>query len=124
MTTSIEEEAALLDEKEHWIQRIAEEIGQTRSIDREAAIAATRWASLWIDDFKILMDEERPTSREAIKRLVDQAWHSSLDRSEGVPRYPAGAPSLRAIIAAKDAFCLSFGPEANCARELLEPEEL
>ena len=122
MSDSVEAQASLLTEKELWAQQMAGIVAEARGLDLGVAIAAARWACLWIDDYKELMEKEPPSSREEVKERLLAAYRTSLDRVGGIPRYPAGAPALRAIIAAQDVLCLAFGDEADDVRVLLSEQ--
>ena len=118
MSDSVEAQAILLAEKEAWAQQMAGIVVEARGLDPKIALSAARWACLWIDDFKKLM-EESPSSRAEAKERLLIAYQTSLDRVDGIPKYPAGAPVLRAIIAAQDVLCLAFGDEADDVHALL-----
>ncbi|MBI3984215.1 hypothetical protein HY346_02855 [Candidatus Microgenomates bacterium] len=108
-----EEGAGMLVAKEQWAQRMADRVSAGRDIDREVAVSACRLASLWVDDFQSLMTTEASDSLGGVKGLIERARRTAFARSEDIPRYPgdppmAGPPALRVIIAATDAFILSF----------------
>ncbi|HVE80648.1 MAG TPA: hypothetical protein VNA68_00690 [Candidatus Dormibacteraeota bacterium] len=118
MSDCIAEEAAVLAEKEQWVQNAARIISDCiDNIDMEVAVSSARWASLWLDDVKLYEPlEDRDRAIEVIK----SAFSSSLERAEGVERYPTGVPSIRSMIAAKEAFCLAYGNEAQGMKKLLD----
>lgn len=121
MTDSLEVQARLLGEKEAWARQMAAIVSEARGLDPEDAIAGARWACLWVDDFKELM-EEPSNSRGEVKERLLAAYRTSLDRIDGISRYPTGAPTLRAIIAAEDVLCLAFGDEGDDVRALLNEQ--
>jgi hypothetical protein len=113
------EEADLLAQKEQWAQLMADIVTAEQGIDAKTALAAARWASVWVDDYKTLIVEQPPTSLDEVKACLETARASSLERSVGLPRYPTGVPTVRSIIAAHDVFCRAFGEEAEDIRQLL-----
>lgn len=118
MNFNPEDEA--LAEKEAWAQRVAGLVSVTRDMDFELALKGARWASMWVDDYQQLIEQQPPTITPAEeKSVIDQAMWSALARLEDIPRYPTGAPSLKATIAATDAFCLAFAEQATAVAALL-----
>ena len=119
---NVSEEANLLVQKEQWAQFMADLVVAERGIDRETVLASARWACLWVDDYKDLVAEQSPSSLTEAKQHIETARTTSLERCVGIPRYPTGIPTLRAIIAAHDVFCLAFGEASEDVRKLLEPQ--
>ncbi len=117
---SVSKEADLLAQKEQWAQKMADVVHSARGIDRDVVLASARWVSLWLDDFKALIEEREPSGEEEIKAYIEASRTSSLARTVGLPHYPGGAPTVRGVIAAHDIFCLAFGDEADDVRQLLE----
>lgn len=104
----IDQEAALLAEKEEWCRQTAAAIRDFRGLDYPTALAAARWASMWLDDFKIRLQESPPRDADDIRAAMKAAEASSLLRADGIPRYPSGVPAIRVIIAVRDAFVSAF----------------
>ena len=121
MSEEFDKEARILVQKEQWIQVTAASIVEAKKINPETALSSVRWASLWIDDFKLLRDGKAPTSVEEMKGCMEEAKVSSLERCHGLSRYPGGVPSLTSIVTAQEAFCMAFGDEAEEVRSLFFP---
>lgn len=123
-TDDLNKEAELLAQKEAWVQQIADIVVENIGVNLKTALAGAHWASLWMDDLKVLMAQRVYGTKEELKELINQAWSSSLARAETISRYPGlsvndRCPSLVSIRAANEAFCLAFGEEADFARELI-----
>ncbi len=116
----IASELNLLAQKEEWIRAMATRVSEAMSLDAEIALMGARWASLWIDEFNERFGTNPPTSRDELKDLLIATQASTLERCEGVPRYPTGLPSVRAIIAAQESFCLTYEDEGQDVRELFQ----
>lgn len=113
-------EAHLLYEKDRWAQNLAEELSAVFSMEIESALACARSAVLWVDEFKDRKDETQPGSRQELKELLAQTRDDARSRSTGLPRYPGGALTLKAIAASDYAFCRAFPPEErDYVKELL-----
>ncbi len=116
------EETKRLTDKEQWIQQCAVLIVESRGFDVDTALAASRWASIWMDEFNTRLSETLPVVKDVLVRILRESKQEALNKCESVPRYPTGVPTLKAIIASEDAFCMGFGEEAEAIRGLLSTQ--
>lgn len=120
---TIEQDAQLLADKEEWCRHAAGVICANHpKLEFQVALAAARWASMWIDDLKLLIEECEHGSLDELTALITAAKASSFERADGLNCYPSGAPSIRTYIAAQEAFELAFNGEEAYARRLLEQD--
>lgn len=117
---NLSKEAASLPRAEAWIHNMATHVVNVLGIDIETATAGARWAALWRDDFTLLVEQKPPLGAEELREVVLMAEESSLKRTESVPRYLTGVPTLRSYAAVKLAFIASFGEEAGLMEKILE----
>jgi hypothetical protein len=109
-----------LRQKEEWAQSVAPTLLIDGRLTLEEALAVARWASLWMDDFTGRMTKLAPCSEEVVLDALRESWSDSFARAEGVPRYPSGAPTLRACTSVNHAFCLAANDQFDEYWELVE----
>ena len=88
------------------------EVVETRvgPIDFDTALRASRFAALWIDEFKAIT-EGGEDAEDGPQVVIKRARHRALEKADGIDRYPSGVPTLKTIMASWYAFTLSFVPE-------------
>jgi hypothetical protein len=59
-------------------------------------------------------------AEEVVLDALRESWSDSFARAEGVPRYPSGAPTLRACTSVNHAFCLAANDQFDEYWELVE----
>jgi hypothetical protein len=118
-TDQYDSEVDQLVENEKWAQNVASVIHAEKGIDLRTALAGARWAAIWYEDFRRLAETQTPSTISEVRLTVITAKRTSLDRCQAVPRCSFGEPTLIAISAADEAFCIAFGGAGKKVRGLL-----
>lgn len=115
----------LSPELEAWISQTAMATMPEGESDPEVWLIGVRWGCMWIEECKKWIESHgQPASKEAARKAINESLSNSAAQLPGIPRYPSGAPSLRAVMAARNTFILAFPPEErNAIEQLLDRED-
>lgn len=122
---SPESEAVFLIQKEEWIQDLASLVTESLGIDSDLATSAVRWASLWIDDFNLAMQETPAADQDQLETILFKTNKSAFEKAETLSRDSNGLPSAKAVVVARESFLISFKDMAfrEQLRDLLSAAE-
>ena len=115
----------LSPEVEVWISQTAMATMPEGESDPEVWLIGVRWGCMWIEECKKWIESHgQPASKEAMRQAINDSLNSTADQLPDNPRYPSGAPSLRAMMAARNTFILAFPPgEQDAIEQLLDRED-
>ena len=109
-------------EIEAWKEHVVEFFIENGETDRKLVEAGVTWGELWIEESKGVLAARFPdgvASRDEMRQLLLDAKDTAAGEHTWLPRYPGGAPSLRASMIANETFLITQGDDAEEIRALL-----